>query len=113
MAAVELDSRQRRRLRGLAHALAPAVQVGKGLASDELVAELARALDDHELVKVRFLAGREAKRELAAELARRTGAGLAGLVGHVAILYRRHPDPARRKVRLEEPPPPGPAAPLR
>jgi RNA-binding protein len=54
-----------------------------------------RALDDalraHELVKGRMRAP-EDKRALAAELARATGAALAGVIGHTAILYRARPD---------------------
>jgi RNA-binding protein len=98
-----LSGRQRKHLRGVAHALEPLVQVGKGLLTDEVVAQVDRALAGHELIKVRFLEGREAKDELAAELARRTGAELAGRIGHVAILYRPHPDPEQRRIRVPAP----------
>lgn len=93
--------RQRRRLRGLAHGLDPLVQVGKGLLTDAVVRQLDRALEAHELVKVRLLEGKQARRELAAELAHRTGAALAGLVGHVAIYYRAARDEKDRRIRLE------------
>jgi len=98
---VDLDAKRRKRLRGLAHALEPVVHVGKGLLTDELAAQVERALEAHELIKIRFVAGKEEKRELAAELARRTGAVAAGVVGNVAILYRAHPEASRRKVRLD------------
>lgn len=97
----ELSGRQRRQLRGLAHALSPVVQVGKEGVTPALVAQVSRALDAHELIKVRFLAGKEEKDRLVAELAAATGATEAGVVGHVAILYRAHPDPKKRKVLLE------------
>ncbi|KAB2969138.1 MAG: ribosome assembly RNA-binding protein YhbY [Thermoanaerobaculia bacterium] len=97
----ELTGRQRRQLRGLAHALSPIVQVGKEGVTPALAAQVGRALDAHELIKVRFLAGKEEKHLLVAELAAATGAAEAGVVGHVAILYRAHPDPKKRKVRLE------------
>jgi RNA-binding protein len=98
---VGLTSSQRKRLRGLAHALEPVVQVGKLGASDEVVAQVERMLDIHELIKVRFVAAKEEKAELVEALCARTGAEAAGTVGHVAILYRRHADPERRKVRLD------------
>ena len=97
----ELTTRQRRRLRALAHGLDPLVQVGKELVTDRLVAQLDRALAAHELVKVRFLDGKREKAELVADLAHRTGAVAAGTVGHVAILYRAHPEEEKRKIRLE------------
>lgn len=95
-----LSGKQKRTLRGLAHDLEPVVHVGKAGLSDELVAQVARALDAHELIKVRVLVGKDEKDELLAELERATGAAEAGRVGHVSILYRRHPDPEKRRIRL-------------
>lgn len=97
---MELTSAQRKRLRGLAHPLEPVVQVGqKGLVRS-VVDEVDRALGHHELIKVKLAGEREERRELALELARRVGAGLVGVIGTVAILYRRHPDPDARKITL-------------
>jgi len=98
---VSLDSRQRKRLRGLAHALEPVVQVGREGISEALVAQVDRALDHHELIKVRFLAGKEEKAAHVAALCERLGASAAGTVGHVAILYRQQSDPEKRRIRLE------------
>lgn len=97
----DLSGRQRRHLRGLAHDLEPVVHLGKGGLSADLVAQVDRALAAHELIKVRFVAGKEERRALAAELAARTGAALAGLVGHVAILFRRQADPEKRRVPFD------------
>jgi RNA-binding protein len=96
-----LTSRQRKLLRGLAHALEPVVRVGKEGVTAALAAEVGRALDAHELIKVRFLDGKREKDRLVAELEAATGAAEAGRVGHVSVLYREHPDPAQRKIRLE------------
>lgn len=96
----ELSSRQRKHLRGLAHDLEPVVHVGKLGATDELARQVDRALDAHELIKLRFVAGKQEKADVVAELCRRTGAATAGTVGHVAILYRPQADPEKRKIRL-------------
>lgn len=98
-----LDSSQRKRLRGFAHALEPVVQVGKGGATAELIAQVDRALDAHELIKVRFVAAKPEKRALIAELCARTGAMEAGTVGHVAILYRPARDPGARRFGIGPP----------
>ena len=95
-----LSGKQKRTLRGLAHDLEPVVHVGKAGLTDELVGQIARALDAHELIKVRVLVGKDEKGELVAEIERATGAAEAGRVGHVAILYRRHPDPEKRRIEL-------------
>ena len=95
-----LSGKQKRTLRGLAHDLEPVVHVGKAGLTDELVGQIARALDAHELIKVRVLVGKDEKDELVAEIERVTGAAEAGRVGHVAILYRRHPDPDKRRISV-------------
>lgn len=99
----ELTGKQRRWLRARAHGLEPVVQVGgKGL-TDAVVAETDRALEAHELIKVRLVGDREEREEAAAALAERSGAEALGIVGKVAMLYRRHAEPERRRLR----PPPG------
>lgn len=85
---------QRTYLRGLAHHLKPVVQLGQSGITDAILEALAQALLDHELIKVR-LQRPDDKKALAAELAQRSGAELCGLVGHMAILYRPHPERPR------------------
>jgi RNA-binding protein len=95
----ELTSTQRKHLRGVAHKLKPVVVVGKGGLSEPLCAEANRTLDDHELIKVKLQGcDRDERKTLAAELVESLRASLVGLVGNVAILYRRHPDPERRRI---------------
>lgn len=85
---------QRRHLRKLAHGKRPIVTVGEAGISDSVVSALDQALSDHELIKVK-LPGAEGKKALGAELAARSGAHLCGLVGHMAILFRPHPETPR------------------
>jgi RNA-binding protein len=92
--AVTLTSRQRKHLRGLAHALEPVVQVGHAGVTDAVLRNVADALLAHELVKVR-LHEPEDKHEDAARLAEGADAALCGLVGHTVILYRPHPEKPR------------------
>lgn len=96
-----LTGKQRTYLRGLAHGLKPLVLIGvKGL-TPEQVKVLDETLLDHELIKVKFLEHKEEKKELAAEMAMATGAELAGMIGNIAILYRPHPDPTKRRISLK------------
>ena len=95
-----LTSRQRSRLRTLAHSLEPAVLVGRAGVTDAVVREVDDALDARELIKVRLAGDRDERALAAAAIAGRTASELAGQIGRVAILYRRNPDPAKRKVDL-------------
>jgi RNA-binding protein len=85
-----LDARQRKRMRGLAHALEPLVQVGHSGVTDGVIAATTRALLDHELIKVRLYEPQD-KHAMAAQLAEQTRSALCGLLGHTVILYRPHP----------------------
>ena len=89
--APQLSERQRKHLRGLAHALKPVIRVGAAGVTAGVVAETARALADHELIKVKAAAAdRAARDELFRSLARVTGSALVQRIGNVAVLYRAH-----------------------
>lgn len=100
MSTESLTGKDRRHLRGLAHSLKPLAHVGQHGLSDAFLAELDQALEHHELVKVKFLEWKDEKKALSNEMAERTGADLAGLIGHHAILYRPAREPERRRIQL-------------
>ena len=88
-----LSERQRRHLRGLAHALQPVVRLGSSGLTAAVARETDRALTDHELIKVKAPGGdREARDAMFEELARRCGSVLVHRIGNVAVLYRPRPD---------------------
>jgi RNA-binding protein len=97
---IELTSQQRKFLRSKAHHLDPAVLVGKQGITDTLVRALAQSLEAHELVKVRFNEFKSEKKALTEEMAFRTGSAVAGIIGHVAILYKQNPDEEKRNIEL-------------
>lgn len=86
-----LTDHQKKHLRRLAHALNPVVRVGQRGLTLNVVAELARALHDHELVKVRARVGdRQGRDAVLAELAAATGSELAFQVGNVGLFYKKN-----------------------
>lgn len=92
-----------RRLKSLGQHLRPVVFIGKEGLTEAVVATAVQALADHELIKVKLEAWKERKKELAGELSDKTGSQVVQRVGHVVVLYRRQPDPAKRKVLGREP----------
>jgi RNA-binding protein len=93
---MKLTEKQRRHLRGLAHALKPIILIGNAGVSEGVLAETQRALHDHELIKVRLPGLPRDERDLAlADLAKRCDAVLVNRIGHIAILYRPRADLAR------------------
>ena len=87
-----LKASQRKNLRGQAHHLKPLVTVAdKGL-SENVVAEIDRALNDHELIKVKLRGEREARKAWALNIAELCKAELVMTIGQVAAFYRKHPE---------------------
>ena len=87
--APELSEKQRRHLRGLAHDLKPLIRLGNAGLTEAVATETARALHDHELIKVKGPGGdREVRDALFTDLAQRTASALVHRIGNVAVLYR-------------------------
>jgi len=98
---VELTSKQKKQLKGLAHSMNPLVQVGKSGVSSEIVTELDRILTEHELIKVKISAmSKEDFTEIAESITDKVKAQLVHTIGRTAILYRETKNPDRKKIKL-------------
>ncbi len=87
---MQLNEKQKKHLRGLAHDLKPVIHVGTGGISAGLTAELSQTLDHHELVKVRMRVGdREARDAAIDEMVEKSQASLVARIGNTVILFRR------------------------
>ena len=88
-----LTSAERKALKAKAHKLDPVVHVGaKGL-TDEVLAEIHRALSAHELIKVRAASlDRNARDEAVERIVERTGADAVQHIGKIFVLFRKKND---------------------
>jgi len=93
-----------KQLRAIGHKLKPIVTVaGNGL-NEGVIAEIDRALTDHELIKIKLAVGsREAKAAVAEELCERAGAEIVQSIGNVILVLRRTEKPDPRKSNLVRP----------
>jgi RNA-binding protein len=80
---------QIKHFRVLGHNLKPVVMIaGNGL-SPSVLAEIERALDDHELIKVKIaLEDREERKALISELVLQVNAELIQTIGKIALIFR-------------------------
>jgi RNA-binding protein len=83
----------RKALKAKAHKLEPVVRIGaKGL-TDEVIAEIDRALRAHELIKVRAAAlDRDQRHEAFVSICEKTKAEQVQQVGKVFVLFRKNND---------------------
>ena len=85
-----------KQLRAIGHKLKPVVTIaGKGL-TDNIIAEIDRALTDHELIKIKLAVGsREARTEVTEQITEQSGATLIQSIGNIILILRRAetPDP--------------------
>jgi len=94
----ELTPTQRKFLKGLAHPLKPVVQVGKNGVTERLIETVSAALDDHELIKVKFIDFKEEREELTDEILKGARAEKVAILGNIAILYREQRSPEKEKI---------------
>jgi RNA-binding protein len=88
-----LTGKQKRYLRSLAHHLDPIFQVGKGGVNEHLIRHIEEAIETRELLKVSVLNNSvEEAREIAPELAERSGCELVQVIGKTIVLYKESKD---------------------
>jgi RNA-binding protein len=98
---IELRNPQKRYLRGLGNGLKPTIHIGKSGLTESLLKAIQEALDDHELIKIRFLEyEREEKKQLIEEISITMDAPMVGSIGHTALFYRPQQNLSERKISL-------------
>ncbi len=95
---MDLSSKERKTLKGLAHNLQVYAHAGKEGVTDQFIEEVCRTLNDHELIKVKISADdREEFKGIAAVICQQSGATLVDTIGRMAIIYKESNLPEKRK----------------
>ncbi|WP_394261891.1 YhbY family RNA-binding protein [Moraxella boevrei] len=80
-------------LKGIGHRLNPVVMVGGHGVTDNVIEEINRALDDHELIKVKIPAGSKDERDAVNQaISEATGSTIITSIGRIVLLLRHNPD---------------------
>jgi RNA-binding protein len=97
MAELTLSRDERLRLKSKSHHLGAVVRVGANGLTEAVIKEIDRALNAHELVKVRAPAlERQEREQMFFEIADRLGAARIQLIGRLMVLFRPAPEEDRR-----------------
>lgn len=86
---MNLSTKQKQYLKGLAHHLKPVVLMGANGLTEAVLAEIELALNHHELIKVKIASeDRETKQLIIDAIIRETQAQRVQTIGKVLVLYR-------------------------
>ena len=95
---MNLSTKQKQHLKGLAHSLKPVVLLGANGLTEAVLAEIEIALNHHELVKVKIASeDRETKVLIVDAIIRETGAEKVQVIGKTLVLFRQTQE---RKIEL-------------
>ena len=98
---MELTSKQRAQLRGMASQIDTIVQVGKDGIGENLIKQVNDALEARELIKGHVLENSMlTAREAAEELKVAARCEVVQVIGNKFVLYRMQHDKSRRKIEL-------------
>ena len=102
---MELTSKQRAQLRGLANSIDTILQVGKDGIRANLIKQADDALEARELIKCRVLENAMlSPREAADALSRATRSEVVQVIGTKFVLYREsHSKPREKRIQLVKP----------
>ena len=93
---MSLSQAQKKAMRSIGHHLDPVVTASENGISEGMLAELERALNDHELVKVKLaIPDRDDRTAVLDELVAQSRSELIQKIGKVALLYRKNPKATR------------------
>jgi RNA-binding protein len=95
---------QKRYLKGLAHNLKPTTFIGRKGLTQTVLQEIDKALENHELIKVKFIdfKEKEQKKEISTSIEKEAQCQMTGMIGHIAIFYRQQSDPEKRTIAMPE-----------
>ena len=95
-----INSKQRSKLRSLAHHIKPSVYIGKSGLTEGVYTSISESLETHELIKVKFNESKELRSDLVDNSEGKLSASVVGSIGNTIILYRENEDQDRRKYRI-------------
>jgi len=84
-----LNTKERQHLKARAHKLKPVIMVGNNGVTEAVNKEIDRALNDHELIKIRIQStDRELRQQLLTEISEASEAELVQKIGAIGVFYR-------------------------
>ncbi len=90
---MSLTQEQKKQFKSIGHHLKPIVTIADNGLTESVLAELDRAHNDHELIKIQLRAERDDRTALIEQLCAQSSSLLVQSIGKVALIYRKNPQP--------------------
>ena len=90
---MSLTQEQKKQFKSIGHHLKPVVTIADNGLTENVLAELDRALNDHELIKIQLRAERDDRKALIDDLCKKSSCLLVQSIGKVALVYRKNAQP--------------------
>lgn len=98
---MQITSKQRSFLKGLAMNLDPVFQLGKDSVTPEFTKAIREVLEKRELIKIHVLKScTDDKKEMASVLSERTGSEVVQVIGNMIVLFKYQKDADKRKINI-------------
>ena len=98
---MQITSKQRSFLKGLAMNLDPVFQLGKDSITPEFTKAIREVLEKRELIKIHVLKSCvDDKNEMANVLSERTGSEVVQVIGNMIVLFKYQKDADKRKINI-------------
>lgn len=96
----DLKGWQKQYLRSQAHHLKPHVLIGKQGITDGLINAINTELDNHELIKIKFVDLKDEKKDITKEILEKVDCIVVGTIGNIVIVYKENEDEEKRKIKI-------------
>ena len=98
---MSLSNEQKKRYRSIGHALNPVVTIAGNGISDNVLAEIDRALNDHELIKIKLvIEDKDSRKKAIASICNAMNASVVQEIGKVVVLLRPAKKPNKKLSNL-------------
>jgi RNA-binding protein len=96
-----LSNADKKQYRAIGHNLNPVVIIAQKGVTESIRQEIERALNSHELIKIKLLASREEKKSLTNAICDEFNAECIQSIGHIILIYRtaKKPDPRLSNIK--------------
>jgi len=92
---MQLTQAQKKQFRTIGHLLKPVVTIAENGLSESVQAELERALDDHELIKVRISTNRDQLKVVLEKISEECKCEVIQRIGKIALIFRAAKTPKK------------------